>query len=210
MNKMDLSYKTIAKEKGLSLFDMKDMEKAVECNIDAFTGYRLYDVLFKEHNTPEVMRKLWISSLKTLSDAAMIVVDSENINGMAFFLPPGYKGMPIMPYLRSGGLKMPLSTLYPQARYESFCMQMKKRHTGHKSWYLFDLVVRQEKQLQGVAKSMLTPFMEYLDETGQDLYLETHAEKNVPFYNHFGFEVVETGLVPGSDLTHYGMLRRHK
>jgi hypothetical protein len=210
MDKMDLSFQTIAREKGLSLFDMKDMEKAVECNIDAFTGYRLYDVLFKEHNTPEVMRKLWISSLKTLSDAAMIVVDSENINGMAFFLPPGYKGMPIMPYLRSGGLKMPLSTLYPQARYESFCMQMKKRHTGHKSWYLFDLVVRQEKQLQGVAKSMLTPFMEYLDETGQDLYLETHAEKNVPFYNHFGFEVVETGLVPGSDLTHYGMLRRHK
>ena len=210
MDKMDLSYKTIAKEKGLSLFDMKDMEKAVECNIDAFTGYRLYDVLFKEHNTPEVMRKLWISSLKTLSDAAMIVVDSENINGMAFFLPPGYKGMPIMPYLRSGGLKMPLSTLYPQARYENFCMQMKKRHTGHKSWYLFDLVVRQEKQLQGVAKSMLTPFMEYLDETGQDIYLETHADKNVPFYNHFGFEVVETGLVPGSKLTHYGMLRRHK
>ncbi len=210
MDKMDPSFQTIAREKGLSLFDMKDMEKAVECNIDAFTGYRLYDVLFKEHNTPEVMRKLWISSLKTLSDAAMIVVDSENINGMAFFLPPGYKGMPIMPYLRSGGLKMPLSTLYPQARYESFCMQMKKRHTGHKSWYLFDLVVRQEKQLQGVAKSMLTPFMEYLDETGQDLYLETHAEKNVPFYNHFGFEVVETGLVPGSDLTHYGMLRRHK
>ena len=210
MNKMDLSYKTIAKEKGLSLFDMKDMEKAVECNIDAFTGYRLYDVLFKEHNTPEVMRKLWISSLKTLSDAAMIVVDSEDINGMAFFLPPGYKGMPIMPYLKSGGLKMPLSTLYPQARYESFCMQMKKRHTDHKSWYLFDLVVRQEKQLQGVAKSMLVPFFNYLDETKQDIYLETHADKNVPFYEHFGFDVVETGFVPGSKLTHYGMLRRHK
>lgn len=210
MDKTDLSFKTIAKEKGLSLFDMKDMEKAVECNIDAFTGYRLYDVLFKEHNTYDVMRKLWISSLKTLSDTAMIVVDSENINGMAFFLPPGYKGMPILPYLRSGGLKMPLSTLYPQARYESFCMQMKKRHTDHNSWYLFDLVVRQKKQLQGVAKSMLLPFMEYLDETGQDIYLETHADKNVPFYNHFGFEVVETGLVPKSDLTHYGMLRRHK
>ncbi|MBO4650854.1 MAG: GNAT family N-acetyltransferase [Clostridiales bacterium] len=210
MDSKDISFKSLAGKTGLNLFDMKDMEKAIACNIDAYEGYRLYDVLFGKHNTPEVMRKLWISSLHTLSDTAMIVIDSEDINGMAFFIPPGYKGMPIMPYLKSGGLKMPLSTLYPQARYESFCMQMKKRHTGHNSWYLFDLVVRQEKQLQGVAKSMLVPFFNYLDETKQDIYLETHADKNVPFYKHFGFDVVETGYVPGSKLTHYGMLRRHK
>ena len=115
MDKMDLSFSSLAEKSGLLLFDLKDMEKAVDCNIDAFTGYRLYDVLFGKHNTPEVMRKLWISSLKTLSDAAMIVVDSEDINGMAFFLPPGYKGMPVMPYLRSGGLKI-LFRLYIRRR----------------------------------------------------------------------------------------------
>ena len=74
-------------------------------------------------------------------------------------------------------------------------------------WYVYDLVVRQNMQHKGLAKRMLQPFLNYLDVTKQSVYLETHEERNVPFYNHFGFSVAETGQVPHSNLSHFGMVR---
>ena len=105
---------------------------------------------------------------------------------------------------------MPVSTYLPQIRYESYCMKLKKKYTDHKSWYMFDIVVRREMQKQGIGHRLMEPVLDALDKDGQDIYLETHNPDNVAFYEQFGFEVVEVGTVPGSDLDHYCMLRRHR
>ena len=73
---------------------------------------------------------------------------------------------------------------------------------------MLDLVVRSGKQRQGIARGLMEPVLDALDWAGQDIYLETHHPDNVPIYQKFGFEIVEVGKVPGSDLDHYGMLRR--
>ena len=39
-------------------------------------------------------------------------------------------------------------------------------------------------------------------------YLETHLEKNVHIYEHFGFEVTSDGILPGTSLRHWGMVKR--
>lgn len=74
---------------------------------------------------------------------------------------------------------------------------------------MLDLVVRRARQRQGIARGLMEPVMDALNRIGQDIYLETHHPDNVPFHQKFGFEVVEVGKVPGSDLDHFGMLRRH-
>ena len=40
--------------------------------------------------------------------------------------------------------------------------------------------------------------------------LETNKESNVPLYEHYGFELKETALVPKSNVTHYSMVRAPK
>jgi hypothetical protein len=40
-------------------------------------------------------------------------------------------------------------------------------------------------------------------------YLETHNQKNVPIYRHYGFKVVEEDIVPGTEITHWAMLRQN-
>ena len=152
--------------------------------------------------------KNWFASIRAMDGKALMVTDSSEINGFAIFVPPGYKGMPTFGYLKAGGLSMPPSTYLPQMRYEAYCMKMKKKYTDHQSWYMLDLVVRSGKQRQGIARGLMEPVLNALDQNGQDLYLETHHPANVPIYQKFGFEVVEVGKVPGSDLDHYGMLRR--
>ena len=193
---------------GFIEFDMEDLEKVCRCNVDAYQDYPLYPAIFGSLAGPDIIYKNWYASVRAIEGNAIMVVDSKDVNGFAIFVPPGYKGMPTFGYLKAGGLTMPPSTYLPQMRYESYCMKMKKKYTDHQSWYMLDLVVRRDRQRQGIARRLMEPVMDALDRTGQDIYLETHHPDNVPIYQKFGFEVAEVGKVPGSDLDHFGMLRR--
>ena len=49
---------------------------------------------------------------------------------------------------------------------------------------------------------------EYFDANDQACFLETHNQKNVAFYEKYGFEVVEAGCLPDTTTTHWAMLRK--
>ena len=86
-------------------------------------------------------------------------------------------------------------------------MKLKKKYTNHKGWYLYNIAVRKDFQKQGVCKKMIEPMLEYINSLGKNCYLETHNSVNVEIYNRFGFSLVETGIVPGTNLKHYAMLK---
>ena len=94
--------------------------------------------------------------------------------------------------------------------YETFAMKLKKKYTGHIDWYLYNLSVRKEAQGKGIAKKLLQPMLEFCDDEKMITYLETNKERNVPMYEHFGFELRETNPVPGSSVLHYSMVRDPK
>ena len=87
-------------------------------------------------------------------------------------------------------------------------MKLKKKFTQHNGWYLYDLVVRRDHQHQGIASSILEPVLQYIERSGQNCYLETHNTVNVDIYRKFGFELMETGDVPGIHIRHYAMLKK--
>ena len=161
---------------GFIEFDMEDLEKVCQCNVDAYQDYPLYPAIFGSLAGPDIIYKNWYASVRAIEGNAIMVVDSKDVNGFAIFVPPGYKGMPTFGYLKAGGLTMPPSTYLPQMRYESYCMKMKKKHTDHQSWYMLDLVVRRDRQRQGIARRLMEPVMEALDRTGQDIYLANLSE----------------------------------
>jgi hypothetical protein len=47
----------------------------------------------------------------------------------------------------------------------------------------------------------------HADKEGVPCFLETQAEKNVALYEHFGFRVVEAGLIPGSNVRSWALVR---
>jgi GNAT superfamily N-acetyltransferase len=63
-------------------------------------------------------------------------------------------------------------------------------------WYLMSLGVDPVEQGQGVGGQLITPVLAEADKTGQPCYLETQKERNLPFYERQGFEVVATGTLP--------------
>ena len=194
----------------LYFLEEKDIEAAAQCNADAYLDYALLQGLLGKHFSFEKIQKLWATSMRSLKKEALFVADAPAVRAMAIWLPEGFTGSKVIPFLAAGGLLLPFSALIKMLTYESYSMKLKKKYTNHNCWYLYDLAVKKEFQRQGVATKILNPVLDYFDRTGKDCYLETHNPVNVEIYRKFGFSLLEEGEVPGLQLRHYAMLRRSK
>lgn len=85
-------------------------------------------------------------------------------------------------------------------------------HIHHQSmtgphWYLALLGVSPHCQGQGIGSALLTPILQRADQEGLPCYLETFVSANVPFYEHRGFQVVDAGAEPQSQVAFWAMKR---
>ncbi|MFX1237110.1 MAG: GNAT family N-acetyltransferase [Promethearchaeota archaeon] len=83
-----------------------------------------------------------------------------------------------------------------------------KQYADFFNWYLYPIGVDPDHQGCGHAGLLLRSKFEEIDKQDIPCYLETTKEKNVSLYQHFGFKIVETGVIPGTDLTFWAMLRK--
>jgi predicted N-acetyltransferase YhbS len=68
---------------------------------------------------------------------------------------------------------------------------------GRRHWHLGPLAADAPLQGQGIGSVMMEAFCRRVDEAGEDAYLETDKDVNVPFYHRFGFELVAADHVLG-------------
>jgi ribosomal protein S18 acetylase RimI-like enzyme len=73
--------------------------------------------------------------------------------------------------------------------------------------YLWAIAVDQSVQRRGIGKSLLKPGLDRADEQDTPVYLETHNEKNLPFYQALGFDLVREESLPGVGLKFWCMVR---
>ena len=76
-------------------------------------------------------------------------------------------------------------------------------------WYLAMLGVDPQFQGQGYASLLLNSMLARIDEEQLPCFLETTKAKNVPLYQHFGFNVIAEYVLPDSAVKFWGMLREH-
>ena len=79
-----------------------------------------------------------------------------------------------------------------------------------KHWYLAMLAVDPQHQGKRHASRLLNEMLSNIDKDGLHCYLETGGENNVSMYQHFGFEVVDEFVVPGTKDRLVAMLRKPK
>ncbi len=177
---------------------------------ESYRGYPCFEYTLPEGYDADCVSEICALQIIACKDA--IAVSTEG-HGVLTVYPPGAKASTAKFVLKGGfGLvrRSGFKILSRLTSYENYCEDMMKRHIDKNTWYIANLAVDPPYQNKGLAKRMLNPFLNYFDETGSSAYLETHSGSNVPFYEHFGFELVETGKLPGTDVTHYAMLRMPK
>ena len=202
------------KNAGLYLVPEERLEELSEIAADAYQDYPLHKWLTKGTYDPLASKLIMQATLVAMKEDAVIYAESEEMKGFAVFVPMGFTGSKTLPFLKNGGIQLLLHSGLGIIRkllvYETFAMKLKKKYTGHIDWYLYNLSVRKDAQGKGIAKKLLLPLLEFCDDEKMVTYLETNKESNVSMYEHFGFELKETNLIPGSPIKHYSMVRVFK
>jgi ribosomal protein S18 acetylase RimI-like enzyme len=201
-------------EAGLYLVDPKELEKLADIAMDAYKDYPLHNWFSDGKYDEKASKLIMLISLKTMTKDAVIYADSKEMNGFAIWLPFGFEGSKTIPFLMNGALKLiahsGFKILGRMITYENFAMNLKKKYTEHVDWYLYNLLIKKSAQGKGIASKLMKPMLEFCDQEAMQCYLETNKEVNVSLYEHYGFELKETAIVPKSDVIHYSMVRMPK
>lgn len=134
-----------------------------------------------------------------------------HLAGVSLWSPPGayppqrpdtLPAPHLPPYLRN----LDEGVLRDLMMYDESCV---KHFPDEPAWYLMYLGVLPGQQGGGIGSALLQESLRLvLEREEAPIYLETGTERNVRFYERFGFEVREAGvqLVPG-ETRHWTMLR---
>ena len=204
--------KKIIEKAGLYIAQAKDLEKLAEVSADAYQDYPLHNWFTKGKYDEKTSKLLMLVTLKSMTEDAIIYADSEELNGFAVWLPFGFTGSKVVPFIANGGLNLichaGLGFISRLLAYESYAMNLKKEFTDNYDWYLFNLSIKKDAQGKGIASKLLRPMLQFCDDEKMVAYLETNKESNVGLYKHYGFELKKEEVIPKSTVTHYAMVRK--
>ena len=140
------------------------------------------------------------------------VYTTKSVDGLAVWLGPDNTTMTLGKMLRAGMFAVPLKIgLTALARLINFQIHADKLHKQSVSaqhWYLLLLGVEPSCQGEGIGTSLIQPVQAWADADRLPCYLETLNEKNIPFYQKHGYNVVSDVVLPGSGLHIWALLRR--
>lgn len=85
--------------------------------------------------------------------------------------------------------------------------ELRKRDVPPQHWYLSVLGIEPERQGQGIGSCLIQPVLARADSERLPCYLETTRERNVPFYQRHGFEVVVEDDLPNGGPRFWTMKR---
>ena len=121
------------------------------------------------------------------------VAESNDAQAVSIWIPPE-RPLSMIGLIRCGLLAMPFQIgLAPFSRFLSANKAMGRFHEEHASephWYLFAIGVSPEMQGRGLGTALITEGLQRANQDGCPCYLETSSERNVPYYERFGFRVV--------------------
>jgi len=135
----------------------------------------------------------------------------EPLQGIAFWKFPAQDPMSVS--IRSLGKFLPLLfTIYPIGYFRGKAIldridSLHHKYASEPHFYLDNLGVIPSSQGKGLSSKLIRPFLQMADQQKFIAYTDTVASVNVPFYEHFGFECVETSQVDGTGITVYALRR---
>lgn len=197
---------------------MSDVERAANALFDAFLEDPFFEYLFGPRRGVEAaVTPIHAFTLGYGVRYGEVYSPSADIEGVAIWLPPGSSTITTWKAIRAGvlrlrsignaGLKERLSFANKMAVYSRYSERLHRKHAPSRHWYLLSIGIRKELCGRGYASALLRPMLDRCDREGVPCYLETHNERNLGLYGHFGFEVKEMGMLPGSSRNHWAMLR---
>ncbi|MBA3075788.1 MAG: GNAT family N-acetyltransferase [Anaerolineae bacterium] len=192
--------------------DPKHKKKAAAVVASAFFNYPMFTFYF-----PDEKRRLWElpwymeQTLKCALSYGEVYTNPE-CSGVIFTLPPGHTKISQWEYMQHGFLFTPLvlglKDFDRSQVCEAFVAETHERlMMGRLHYYLWGLTVDPKVKGTGIGSALLKKVLDIADSASMSVYLETHDEKNVAYYESKGFKLISTEKFPHNDLELWCMVR---
>lgn len=192
--------------------DPRQINKASEVLAASFFDYPMFSFYF-----PDAQRRIrylpWY--FKKILNTAMrygSVHTTPEVSGVIFTLPPGHTKISMWEYIRSGFLLTPFVLVFRNYQRSMECedfvgLTQIELMKNRPHYYLWGLAVDPRHKAHGVGTALMQPLLTQADVQRMPIYLETHDEKNVRYYQNFGFNLIYTICIPKYQLPFWCMLR---
>lgn len=157
------------------------------------------------------MRDAWAGILEFASARLSETWTTDEVTGVAVWLPPGHRGPSWLDSLRLMPAMARLAgwrRLRLLAESVETLERRRRDHVPEPHFYLSALGVDPERQGEGIGSALLQPVLDRCDRAGIPAYLETAVARNVLLYERHRFDVVEELILPNSDVHGWLMVRR--
>jgi GNAT superfamily N-acetyltransferase len=132
-----------------------------------------------------------------ITDAEVWTTPGEVV-GCARWLPPGPPEVHVVPMLRAL-VTTPLRLREATSRFLAYGRAvegLRAETVPEPHWYLAGIGVEPSEQRRGIGGALLAPGLDAADRAGVQTALLTNSERNLPFYEGHGFEVIHQGETP--------------
>lgn len=177
--------------------DRTQNDLAIKILTQAFAADPMFNYFTRSESSKLRAIEYFSRSVLQYSQAyEQIYTTSDELKGIALWIPPGQFPLNDFQLLKLGGYRV-LFNLSPRKIYEflSLFTRVEKYHRSdlpQPHWYLLMLGVCPMYQSQGIGSLLIQPVLEQADRNGLSCYLETTTERGVRFYQNAGFEVLRT------------------
>ena len=136
---------------------------------------------------------------------------SEDLEGIAIWRAPKKVNVSYWKYIRNGAIKLPLNFGVESTKRIIFSQAVKDSirdiYMKIPFWYLEVIGVDPPYQGKGFANMLLKPMLRRIDKEHFPIWLDTVLKRNVSFYEHFDFIILEEIIIPNTNIVNWFMIR---
>jgi len=173
----------------------KDLENVVNVLTDAFSEDSMWKEVFDDEEKNRILTEVMVRFCLKYGN---VLSTSENLEGI-MAIAPHDKGMTTWRIIRSGAFFLSLKIANEAKKLEvltSAVEEAKKSLNLSPYIHLLIMGVSQEFQGKGFGGKLLRALIEKAETEKKPIYLETQKEKNVNFYEKYGFSVKKKIILP--------------
>ena len=185
--------------------DPHQIQKAADIVSASFYDYPMFALYFPDpkrrtRNLPWYFKNVLKCALRYGE-----VYTTPEISGVIFTLPPGHTKISTREYIQNGFFLTPFRMGYRNYQQSQECEDfVAKTHEdlmkNRPHIYLWGLAIDPGQKRKGIGTALMQPVLAKATAQKMPIYLETHDEKNVPYYQKFGFNLIKTTNLPKHEL----------
>jgi len=190
------------------------IKKASAVLANSFYYYPMFRFNFPDPNKRTRYLPWYFRNILNCAHRYGEIFTNADLTGVIFYLSPDHNQISLWEYVQNGFLLTPLLMGFQNYQRSMDCEKYVEATRirlmdSQPHYYLWSLAVDPTNKGKGIGSALINPVLEISDREKIPIYLETHDERNVFYYQKFDF-FLERAKIPVHELSFWCMARKPK